>query len=194
MQQQHTWSRHRHMWQHCCTLLCSTTVTRAVMTHLLHCCSTQSLSDAQPPPLTAVWDPPMELLGGQGQRRAGYQQSPPPLPPSPHRGGGGHCKPAQDAGQWVGCHEGGPLDPHVLQAGHNQSHSSHHRSVPPPLPVGMAVLPFPPQRPDESLCIALLWTPGAPQDPAALPTPGSPSALTANSLSGSFGPFLKGRE
>lgn len=52
------------------------------MTHLLHCCSTQSLSDAQPPPLTAVWDPPMELLGGQGQHRVTqYQQSPLPSHP-----------------------------------------------------------------------------------------------------------------
>lgn len=40
----------------------------------------------------------------------------PPAPP-PHRGGGGHCKPAQDAGQGVGCFEGRPLDPHVLRGG-----------------------------------------------------------------------------
>lgn len=96
------------------------------------------------PPSDCGVGPPYGAAGWAGAAQGNtVPAEPPPLPPSPHRGGGGHCKPAQDAGQWVGCHEGGPLDPHVLQAGHNQSHSSHHHNVPPPLPVGHGSAAFP---------------------------------------------------
>lgn len=190
MQQQHAWSGHRHVWQCCCTVLCSTAVIRAVLQH-------PNPQLWPPPPLTAVWDPHTELLGGQRQPRAGHQQSPPPPTPSPHRGGGGHCKPAQDARQWVGCHEGGPLDPHVLQAGHHQSHSSHHSRV--------SHLPCPwtwqccLSHPSTQSSLSALPSSADPVPHGTLqlclsPTLASPSALTANSLSGSFGPFLKGRE
>lgn len=144
---------------------------------LQHGCHQSSAAAPKPsamaaPPLTAVWDPHTELLGGQRQPRAGHQQR----SPSPHT--------LSSPWWWrslqtsAGCRAVGRLSRRwsarsTCSAGRTPSvpQLPSLQSVPPPLPMDMAVLPFPPQHPVESLCIAFLCRPDAPRDPAALPTP-----------------------
>lgn len=122
----------------------------------------------------------------------------PPTPP-PHRGGGGHRKPAQDAGQGVGCYEGCPLDPHGLGGGQQSScHPAlHHpgtplaapwgRGLPPPLPMGMGPPPSP-SRDWGTPCLSYIslpldtWLTGPPPPPPCSPHPahlGVPAAPTS---------------
>lgn len=169
---------------------------------LQHGCHQSSAAAPKPsamaaPPLTAVWDPHTELLGGQRQPRAGHQQR----PPSPHT--------LSSPWWWrslqtsAGCRAVGRLSRRwsarsTCSAGRTPSvpQLPSLQSVPPPLPMDMAVLP---SHPSTQSSLSALPSSADPMPHGTLqlcppPTPGSPSALTANSLSGSFGPFLKGRE
>lgn len=137
----------------------------------------------------------------------------PPTPP-PHRGGGGHRKPAQDAGQGVGCYEGCPLDPHGLGGGQQSScHPAlHHpgtplaapwgRGLPPPLPMGMGPPPSP-SRDWGTPCLSYIslpldtWLTGPPPPPrsprpAHLGVPAAPTSTHCKFIIWVLWAFLEG--
>lgn len=158
------------------------------------CCLPAFTATAPDPP--GLWAPPPHSDRGvkATSGAAGWAGGSPgkgclgmaPLPsqPPPHRGSGGHHEPAQDARQGVGCHEGRPLNPHVLRAGQQSPHRPppRHLRVPPAtprgggLPHGAAAFPIPGPEPPVPLHPLETWLLSGPLQLCLSPRPGVPAA------------------
>lgn len=157
-------------------------------------CVLPAFTAAAPGP-PGLWPPPHSDRGAKATSgAAGWAGGSPgkgclgmaPLPsqPPPHRGSGGHHEPAQDARQGVGCHEGRPLNPHVLQAGQQSPHrpAPRHPRVPPAtprgggLPHGAAAFPIPGPEPPVPLHPLETWLLSGPLQLCLSPRPGVPAA------------------